>query len=182
MSIQQSMEQFASALTEYIGDNDEAIDSYGRAPEPMEYRNGFEYTAPAYLNFYSSTGTGAPWQDRIIERLEQAQADKWAQQFPDRADLFTVAALDESPLQSEAHEWLDAALEGEAIYISFEIFSDDDDVTIRASFTDEINAPLATQFDESMTSAEFLAMDDDASTALIERIADAIYTAKESPT
>lgn len=174
-----TIQQLAIALAEYISDNDEAIDGYNRDPSPMESRNGFEWCAPAYLSLYNSTGTGTPWQDRIIERLEQAQADEWERQYPQRKGLMFCAYDESGEYTLEAQEWLDAALDDEAIYCGFEIFADGDDITIRAGFTDEINRPLAMEFNESIGVPEFLAMNDAALEALIARIADAIYT--ESP-
>lgn len=169
------IEQLAIALAEYISDNDEAIDGYNRTPSSTEYRNGFEWCAPVYLSMYNSTGTGEPWQDRLIERLEQAQADEWARQYPQRNGLIFCAYDESGEHALEAQEWLDAALEDEAIYCAFEIFADGDNITIRAGFTDEINRPIATEFIESISAPEFLAMDDAAMQSLIERIADAIY-------
>lgn len=181
-TIAHKMEQFAIALAEQLDSNDEAIDGYNRPPSELTDSNGYEFTAPAYLSFYSSTGTGTAWQDSLIESHEQAQAGEWARQYPDRADLFTVAQLDDSPLQNEAHEWLDAALENEAIYCSFEIWRDCDDVRIRAGFSDEINRPCsaAAQYESSTPCGEFLAMDDAALQFLIDMIETAIYSSTES--
>jgi hypothetical protein len=163
-----------TALAEMIGDGDEAVDSYNRKPSEQDHRDGFEYCAPAYLSFYSSTGTGNAWQDKLIERHEEAQAAEWATQHPDRPSLFDVAADDDSSLQSEAHEWLDAALQGEAIYLSLEIESTDGDVIIRAEFTDEINAPY-TSYVVTLDADEFMVMDDARLDKLLTEMADKVY-------
>lgn len=169
----------ANEAIEQFGTNDEALDTYQRNAEIDSYGD-VTWTAPAWLSYYSSTGTGCSWQDVLIERCEQMQADEYARQYPDRASLFDIASNDESPLQSDAHEWLDAALQDEAIYLSFEIHITDSAVEIRAGFGDEINRPLALQYESSLTHEEFLLMSDSDSAALINAIETAVYTAKES--
>lgn len=174
-TIRYKMQQVAHALSERITSSDEAIDGYNRVPNAMEYSDGFEWVAPASLSYYSSTGTGAPWQDRLIEEHEKAQAEEWAKQYPTRANLFETAQDDNSRWQNEAQEWIDAALHDEFIYCAFSIFRDDDELTLTAGFTDEVNRALASEFKETIDAAEFASMDDQAIQALIERVTDTIY-------
>lgn len=172
------MHSAITVLAQIIGDSDEAIDSHKREASPMEYSDGFEYTAPAYLSYYSSTGTGVSWQDALIERLEKAQAGYWADEHPDRPDLFDEARADESSLQAEAQEWLDAALEGECIYLQLEIQKNESDITIRAEFSDEINRPYTSHV-VTIPIDEFMAMDDEALEKLLDGITAKVYEKTE---
>jgi hypothetical protein len=167
---------FMTAVAELICDNDEAIDGHGRTPDELEFRDGFEFTAPAYLNFYWSTGTGTPFQDKLIERLIDSQAEEWARQFPNRAPMLDIlSGDDDGEFRSEAEEWEQAALQDEAIYIRVEAFRDHGDIKFRSCFTNEINAPLEEELEIVMAESEFLALDSDGLESLGNRIAEAPY-------
>lgn len=169
---------FMGALAEMIRDNDEALDAHEREPERLEFRDGWEFSAPAYLSFYWSTGTGTPWQDRLIDKLMDSQEAEWAAQYPARAPLRDILALDEdSEFRSEAEEWELAALQDEAIYIRIEAFRDHGDIKFRSCFTDEINAPYGEELEIIVPEEEFLSLDGDGLESLANRIAEAPYLA-----
>lgn len=175
MTITAKMEAVLYAMKELASDNDEALDAYNREVDLYDRRNRMEWTCPAWLSFYSSTGTGAPFQDRLIEKHEQAQADYWKEHFPARADLFTCAA-DENEHQEEAHEWLDAALDDEAIYLQLEAERRDGDVIIRAGFSDEINRPVGGQwFERRIDESDFLKLEGAELESLINEAIDTAY-------
>lgn len=169
----------ANAAIEQFGMNDEALDTYGRNAEIDSYGD-VTWCAPAWLSYYSSTGRGTDWQDKLIERCEESQADEWARQYPNRKGLLQCAYDGDSRYESEAQEWLDAALGDEAIYLSFEIRMTDSDVIITSGFGDDINAPLAQQFKRTIGRDEFLLMPDDELSALINEIETVVYTGKDA--
>lgn len=175
----EKLRMFVAAVAEKACDDDEAIDGRGREPDKLDYQDGFTWSAPAWLSFYSSTGTGTPWQDKLIERLIDSQAREWAEQYPNRAGMLDILSADddgEGEFRSEAEEWETAALEDEAIYIRFEAHRESGDIVIRACFCDEINAPYGKEFEERIDEAEFMAMDSDALEALGNRVAEAPYS------
>jgi hypothetical protein len=180
LTITAKMEAVIEAMKELASDGDEALDAYNRDVDLHDRRNRVEWTCPTWLSYYSSTGTGAPFQDRLIEKHEATQAAHWKEYFPARADLFTCAA-DEGEHQEEAHEWLDAALDDEAIYLQLEAERRDGDVIIRAGFSDEINRPVGGKwFEERIDQDDFLTLDDATLETLIHRAIDTAYEDEES--
>lgn len=181
LTIAAKMEAVIESMKELASDGDEALDAYNRPVDLHDARNRVVWTAPAWLRFYSSTGTGAPFQDRLIEKHEEAQAGYWKEHFPARADLFTCASDDEGEHQEEAHEWLDAALEDEAIYLNLEAERRDGDVIIRAGFGDEINRPVGGKwFEERIDEDDFLKLDGQALESLVTRAIDTAYQDEEA--
>lgn len=173
------MRAVLDAMRELASDGDEALDSYNREIEPLHYGKGFQWCAPAWLRFYSSTGTGAPFQDKLIERSEQLQADEWKRQFPGRADLFTCAS-EENEHQEEAHEWLDAALHDEAVFLNLEIELRDGDVIIRSNFSSEYNTPVGGKyFERRIDQDEFLTLAGDDLELLVRLAIDTAYLSDE---
>ena len=176
ITVKAKMEAVLYAMSEYARDGDEALDAYNRDVSPMHYGVGFEWCAPASLSFYRSTGTGAPFHDQRIERCEQAQADEWARQYPSRAGLFDCHADEDGEFRQEAEEWIDAATDEEFVYLTLEIELRDGDVIVRASFGDEINAPVgAIWFEERIAQDDFMRLDTDELEALIQRAVDIAY-------
>lgn len=166
-------------IADNIRDNDEAVDAYKRDPEPMEYQQGFEFCAPAWLSYYWSTGTGTPMHDKLIEQLQTAAAESWAEQYPDRPSIDDImTGDDESEFRHEAEDWEQSAFEDEAIYIQVECVRSDGDIKFTASFTNEINYPLAPEFEIEFTDNEFLALDGEALEGWIKQIAEAPYQEK----
>lgn len=180
-SVRTKLAQFIAAVAELACDDDEAVDGRGRTPDKLDYQDGFTWSAPAWLSFYSSTGTGTPWQDKLIDRLINSQAQEWAEQYPNRAGMLDILSADddEGEFRSEAEEWETAALADEAIYLRFEMHRDSGDIVIRACFCDEINAPYGDEFEERIDEAEFMAMDSDALETLGKRVAEAPYSDRE---
>lgn len=177
LTIMAKMRAVVEAMAELAGDNDEALDTHGREAEINSAMELVEWIAPAWLSFYSSSGTGVPFQDRLIERHEEAQAAEWARQYPSRASLFACAADDGGEHQEEAHEWLDAALQEEAIFLALGAHLHKGMVEIRAAFTDEINAPVGgKRFERKITQEDFLALEGDELEALVVEAIDTAYS------
>lgn len=175
--VREKLRLFVGQVAEMIRDNDEAVDGYGREPDELEYRNGFEFVAPAYLNYYWSTGTGTPLHDTLIQRQIDLQEAEWARQYPNRKAIGDILSGDDEEFRSEAEEWEEAALQDEAIYIRVEAFRDSGDIKFRACFMDEINAPYGKEFERDITESDFLALNGDGLEALAKELAEAPYSA-----
>lgn len=174
-TIKQKMWLVLEAMRELACDGDEALDGHGRVVEAMAYSTGYEWTAPAWLSVYSSTGTGAPFQDKLIERAEKLQAESWAEQFPGRADLFACVS-EENEHQDEAHEWIDAALHDESISLNLEIESRTCEVIVRANFASDYNTPVGGKYYERRFDHEdFLTLAGGELEALVREAIDTAY-------
>jgi hypothetical protein len=170
--IRGKMQALIAAIGESMRDNDEALEE--RAPESLEYQDGFTLVMPAALSFYQSTGTGTPMLDSLAERHLDAQAAEWARQYPQRAPLPDCAS-DEGEHSDEAQEWETAALEGETVWMRVEIVRKVGDVQFMACFTDEVNAPHGPEYRETMDESAFLALDGPELESLAARIAESPY-------
>lgn len=176
--VREKLRLFVGQIAEMIGDNDEAVDVHGRTPDKLEYQDGFEFVAPAYLSFYWSTGTGTPMHDKLIQRLIDMQEAEWARQYPNRKSIGDILSGDDEEFRSEAEEWEEAALHDEAIFIRVEAIRDAGDIRFRSCFMNEINAPYGDEFEIDMPETEFLALADEGLEALAVKIAEAPYSAK----
>lgn len=177
-TVREKMRLLMAALIENVGDNDEALDVQNRTMDKLEYQDGFEFVAVASLGFYWSSGTGTPMQDKLIERLIDAQAAEWAEQFPDKPGMLDLLAGDDSPDRDEASEWEMAALDDEVIYLRIEFVRDHGDIKFRSCFMNEINIPYGDEYEVELSDAEFLALEGDELEAFANRIAAAPYEAK----
>lgn len=180
--IREKMRLVMLAIVESIGDNDEAVDARNRELDKLEYQDGFEFVAPAHLSFYSSSGTGTPLHDRLVQRLLDSQAEEWKRQYPHRASLPDILTADddgEGEFRNEAEEWETAALQDEIIYIRVEAVRDGGQIRFRSCFMNEINIPYGDEFDIAIDDPEFIALDGDELEKFAAGIADAPY--KEGP-
>ncbi len=178
--IDKKLSLFMTGIVEMIGDNDEAVDSSHRTVEKMQYQNGYEFSAAAWLSYYWSTGTGTPLHDGLIERLMKSQGETWAEHFPDRKSIDDIMTSDDAnePHRNEAEEWEQAALLDEAIFIQVEAVRSDGDIKFTSSFTNEINRPYGNEFEIEIEESAFMAMDGDDLEKLAKQIASAPYEAK----
>ncbi len=172
--IRHKMRAVLAAIVESMTDNDEALDDK-REAEELEYQDGFTFTSPAALSFYSSMGSGTPMIDSLVQRHLDAQGREWASQFPSRASLSDCATDDGGEFQDEAQQWDDAALNDETIYIRVEVINDHGRIKFTACFTDEINAPHGVEYLETIDESAFLALDGDELESLANRVAEAPY-------
>lgn len=177
--VREKLRLFVVAIAESLTDNDDALDGRDREPDKLEYQDGFEYAAPAYLNYYWSSGTGTPMHDKLIQRLLDSQAEEWARQYPTRPSLPDIMTDDdESEYRNEAEEWEVAALQDEVIYVRVEAIRKDGDITFRSCFMDEINRPFGDEFETELDESAFLALAGDELEALANKLAEAPYLVK----